>query len=465
MGHGRVSLPHIIALLVVFSGIFVQQAWTARNHGGFQGQDQGACLASPLPATADGSKGASYHPPADWNRGFSGRGQGQGRAQATPLAPLACGTGGRLSEDKSVQHDDYVCLSVLCMVQAMRQEERRVLCPVQLGNLSRPNHGTELCRKRCTTAVAEFTELDSKGRVPSPRQRNQSPRRTGKGRDKGKGKGKGKDVGKDGKQGKGNPSQPPGIVPPSLPALPPPPKVPPLPKASPSPPPSDAAASDAQVKLDALLTTLRSSKDAAHLVGESELAASQQQSKALHKAISAQDAARKELHKVQNACRAYLASWSSYVGQLQTLLTTQMEEQDQALQDFQKHEQRWQKQLKEASKTLAALSGGKGDAADKDGPTTVTLTSGSDMDEDSEDGKQDPWAALDQAQKLRDGQQELAAALSKAREKAEIAAKQAKRDSSRSPRRQRDRETEEAKDSKDSKEMDAKLELPLNALT
>ena len=37
------------------------------------------------------------------------------------------------------------------------------------------------------------------GRVPSPRQRNQSPRRTGKGRDKGKGKGKGKDSGKDGK--------------------------------------------------------------------------------------------------------------------------------------------------------------------------------------------------------------------------------------------------------------------------
>ena len=311
---------------------------------------------------------------------------------------------------------------------------------------------------------------DSSGRVPSPRQRNQSPRRTGKGRDKGKGKGKGKDVGKDGKQGKGNPSQPPGIVPPSLPALPPPPKVPPLPKASPSPPPSDAAASDAQVKLDALLTTLRSSKDAlppeiAHLVGESELAASQQQSKALHKAINAQDAARKELHKVQNARRAYLASWSSYVGQLQTLLATQMEEQDQALQDFQKHEQRWQKQLKEASKTLAALSRGKGDTADKDGPATVNLTSGSDMDEDSEDSKQDPWAALDQAQKLRDGQQELAAALSRAREKAEIAAKQAKRDSSRSPRRQRDRETEEAKDSKDSKEMDAKHELPLNALT
>ena len=44
---------------------------------------------------------------------------------------------------------------------------------------------------------------DSTGRVPSPRQRNQSPRRTGKGRDKGKGKGKGKDSGKDGKQGKG----------------------------------------------------------------------------------------------------------------------------------------------------------------------------------------------------------------------------------------------------------------------
>ena len=222
------------------------------------------------------------------------------------------------------------------------------------------------------------------------------------------------------------------------------------------------------MKLDALLTTLRSSKDAlppeiAHLVGESELAASQQQSKALHKAINAQDAARKELHKVQNARRAYLASWSSYVGQLQTLLATQMEEQDQALQDFQKHEQRWQKQLKEASKTLAALSRGKGDTADKDGPATVNLTSGSDMDEDSEDSKQDPWAALDQAQKLRDGQQELAAALSRAREKAEIAAKQAKRDSSRSPRRQRDRET--AKDSKDSKEMDAKLELPLNALT
>ena len=152
-------MPHIIALLVVFSGIFAQQAWTARNHGGFQGQDQGACLASPLPATADGSEGASYHLPADWNRGFSGRGQGQGRAQATPLAPLACGTGGRLPADKSVQHGDFVCLSVLRMVQAMGQEERQVLRPVQLGDPPCPDLGAELRCNRGSTALAECTEL------------------------------------------------------------------------------------------------------------------------------------------------------------------------------------------------------------------------------------------------------------------------------------------------------------------
>ena len=143
---------------MVFGGN-LHQAYDAGGNGGLQGQNQGACLASPLPATADGSEGASYYLPADWNRGFSGRGQGQGRAQATPLAPLACGTCGGLPADRSVQHGDFVCLSVLRMVQAMGQEERQVLRPVQLGDPSCPDLGAELRCNRGSTALAECTKL------------------------------------------------------------------------------------------------------------------------------------------------------------------------------------------------------------------------------------------------------------------------------------------------------------------
>ena len=311
---------------------------------------------------------------------------------------------------------------------------------------------------------------DASGRQPSPRGRNPSPRR--KGKDKGKGKGKSAAKGQDGKDGKTHKTAknqaggPPAATGPALPPLPPPPKVPTFSQTlstAAAPEPSSAA----ETRLETLLETLRSSRDSlpphvVNLLGENEMTAAQQHAKALHRAVSAQNTARKELHKVQQARRSYLASWSAYVEQLQGLLSTQMKEQEKALTDFQVHGDKWQTQLRDATKSLAELSV---DAPSRDGVPTVLLTSGSDM-EDSDSAKDgtDFWQALDQARSLREGQQELADALQKAREKAESAAQVAHRDQSRSPRRKRESDIKDGRDAT-SKDKGAKNEPPANAPT
>ena len=80
----------------------------------------------------------------------------------------------------------------------------------------------------------------------------------------------------------------------------------------------------------------------------------------MHRAISSQDKARKELFKVRDARRAYLASWTEYTANLQKLLQQQQQEQEKAMNEFAENENHWRAQLKEATDTLASLSGDPG---------------------------------------------------------------------------------------------------------
>ena len=258
---------------------------------------------------------------------------------------------------------------------------------------------------------------DAQGRQP-PESPGRRPggRPNSRGRQKGQGKGQGKDKGKhkggktkDKSNGKADKSTRPDLT--ALPAVPAPPPLSMPGNASSAP---NGTATEAQQKLDALLSTLRSSRESlpaevVNLLGDHEAAASQQKGRALHRAVTSQTTARKELLRVQDARRAYLASWAEYTTKLQALLQKQQADQETALTEFNTNEAHWKQQLREASSTLAALSG--------------EIHSSPPSSEDEHDAEmksadKDPWV---NATELRKGQAELGAALAKAKEKAELA--------------------------------------------
>ena len=279
---------------------------------------------------------------------------------------------------------------------------------------------------------------DAQGRQP-PDQRPRPPpkRKHSRGRDRGQSKGAGKH-GKPGKdafsKGKADTGKGLGETP-ILPTPPPPPK---LPQPGQTVVAAGAPPSDAQVRLDSLLATLRSSREALppeviNIIGDQEAAETRQKSKDLHKAVSSQEKAQKELLKVQEARRSYLAAWTDYTVNLQKLLAKQQAEQGKALQEFNVNEAHWKAQLKDAKNTLANLSGevqvSSSEATDDEEPVLMKV--------DKE--------AVQSASLLQKGQAELATALANAKAKAEAAAKEAgkERDSSRTPRRSA-RDTDEA---------------------
>ena len=156
--------------------------------------------------------------------------------------------------------------------------------------------------------------------------------------------------------GKGKPGgpKPPELQ--ALPSAPPPPRL-----TTPSTSSTASGTSEAQARLDLLLSTLRSSKEAlpadvVSMLGDQELLQSQMRSKALHQAVAMQTKSQTELLRVQEARRAYVAAWSDYTSKLQAVLAAQQTEQSKALNDFAEHEEKWKLQLKESTAALAKLS-------------------------------------------------------------------------------------------------------------
>ena len=234
-------------------------------------------------------------------------------------------------------------------------------------------------------------------------------------------------------QGAGPPADPAPAAP-QLQALPPPPPTPALPV--PAAGLTETPASEAQQRLDMLLGTLRSTRetlppDVAKLLGEQEFQDAQQQAKALHKAVSNQTAARKELHRVRSARRQYVQSWSAYTEQLSLLLQKQLAEQERAVSAFNDTEAQWAAQLQDASSTLSRLSGG----------TQTILSDSEEMDTQDRakagDLEDDPWKSAEASRELQKRQQHLGDMLARvaAKAKEDAAMADSKRDNSRTPRR------------------------------
>ena len=84
----------------------------------------------------------------------------------------------------------------------------------------------------------------------------------------------------------------------------------------------------------------------------------QDHTKTLHRTVSAQATARRELQKLQQSRVTFLAAWSSYIADLTSLVTKQVEEQSKALAEMDEQETAWGGKLQEATATLAKLASG-----------------------------------------------------------------------------------------------------------
>ena len=82
----------------------------------------------------------------------------------------------------------------------------------------------------------------------------------------------------------------------------------------------------------------------------------QDHTKSLHRTVSAQATARRELQRIQQGRAAFLASWNTYITDLTTLVTQQVNEQSKALADLDEQEATWGGRLQEATASLAKLA-------------------------------------------------------------------------------------------------------------
>ena len=261
----------------------------------------------------------------------------------------------------------------------------------------------------------------SPGRLRSPRSRG----REGKGKDKAKGKAKEKPQVE---------SQPDGARVPHLDAVPTPPTLPALtlPTSSASST-QETAGSEAQAKLDALINSLVSAKETLppavlQALGEHTTSHTMQESKVLHRAVSAKTTARKELAKIRTARATYLTAWDSYLTQLVGVLESQFKDQDAMLLKYQEAEDRWQQQLREAAATLSKLSVDKQDREDAGDVEEA------DMDTDTAMDEMISACVKDVQERSRQRREQLQLLLRGAREVDGTPAP-IKRESSRTPRR------------------------------
>ena len=270
------------------------------------------------------------------------------------------------------------------------------------------------------------------------RHRSPSPRAREKGKPKG-----GPHPPKAPKGGKGKPSlgeeAPPATA---MVGLPTPPSMPSLTLPTSAATSSDSAPTDAQQRLDALMGTLRQARDTlppdiAKLLGDQEIQDTHLHSKALHKAVTHQDKAKKELAKVRVARRNFFSSWVSYTDKISALLQKQFAEQQQTIEHFANAEAKWTEQLKEATANLARLSGSE-----------IIPSDSEDMDAECKSkDEEDPWRTDEAIKDLQQRREAITMAL----RQNQNAADSGKRERSRTPGRN-PRELEDAKTKQDAGE-------------
>ena len=145
--------------------------------------------------------------------------------------------------------------------------------------------------------------------------------------------------------------------------------------------------------------------------------------KLLHKQVAKQTEARTQLQKLARDRQTFLEGWAEYLQVLTTTVEQQVEKMSKVLGDFDTAEIQWQAQLAEATDMLSKASSGSPPA-----PKSAEAMEAEDA-EVAQAAAEESSSRL-QADKIRQGQQELVAALNKAKAAAEI-----QRDGSRTPRR------------------------------
>ena len=316
--------------------------------------------------------------------------------------------------------------------------------------------------------AGSWARPQSQGRAYSPGRYHQSPRPRRRGRGKGdqpKGRGEQPRGGK-GKQAE-TPPEAPVVKAPSLEQLPAPPAAAATsaPKAAGGP--STAASSTPEKQqLDALLKILRTTKtplpsEAQQMMEQLQQNQSQQEAKNMHRAVSQQSTAKKELERVRAARSLFLQQWAQYISGLADLLQQQMEEQEETLASFDQKEAQWQEALAKSSAELKQLT---------DCPTLdvqEVQESEDEMEVQAAEEMVDKAIAEEQQMKARREEQrqqskQLQATLETMKQQAQHRAEEAKRDGSRTPRRQTSQQaadgpTTEAKgDDKKPKDAEAK---------
>ena len=88
--------------------------------------------------------------------------------------------------------------------------------------------------------------------------------------------------------------------------------------------------------------------------------------KQLHKLVSLQSQAKKELAEVKRARSQFISEWTMYLRQLTTLLEEQMAKKNTALASLADTEERWMQQLQTSSREIQKQSGRGLDTVDVD---------------------------------------------------------------------------------------------------
>ena len=291
---------------------------------------------------------------------------------------------------------------------------------------------------QCGTQLSTYTQADSqtpwKSWQPnaSPRRRwqdgwpgevrNQSPRRRSSPRRKqgdtgGKGQRSGKSQPPAAAKGKGKIASGTGPAP-SVNDLPDPPSVESIPK--PTVAVKSEAIEDRPSGTSALLQQLMASReslppDIQALVDKEVEQDAKASTKQLHRLVSQQGSARRELQNVYKMRDAFLLEWSSYISQLCALVEKQLQSKASTLQELDQAEEAWQSQLSQATSSIAHASG----VAQ---PVLVDSGEAIDLETDQEDAEQAVALAAAEASKKRKlladlelQEQSISAALAQAR--------------------------------------------------
>ena len=129
---------------------------------------------------------------------------------------------------------------------------------------------------------------------------------------------------------------------------------------------SSGSISQDRAALQQLVAAMAQSKDklpehVKALLETHQMQETEEEAKVLHKAVTAQQKARKELAKIRAARANYLAGWSTYLGQIQSMLQQQLEDQQKVLSTLDAGELQWTSNLAAASSSLKAKVGGSAD--------------------------------------------------------------------------------------------------------